>query len=213
MHAFPSFLRCSAEPLLQVDSKINTIRLDLVDTLPCFETLLDLYHRRIYNLVFRLIGNADEAADLTQETFIRAYEAYSRFRGTSEAVYPWLCRIAVNNCKNKFREQSRRRQFEPVSLDSSPGSDADGSCFEIGDETLNPANVLERKELDEKVQEAISALPPDYRTVLVLRDMQGLTYKEIADATGLSLDNVKVRLFRGRGVVRRKLSAYIVTRF
>lgn len=175
---------------------------------PSFEVLIQLFHKKIYNLSYRLLGNADDAADLTQETFVRAYSAYPRFSGTLEAAYPWLCRIAVNGCKNRFRELSRRQQYEALSLDDI-ASDEPPIQISANDGSSNPVGVFERRELETKVQEAIQALPPEFRVVVVLRDMQGLSYREISDVTGLTLEAVKARLFRGRAVIRRRLSAYL----
>lgn len=172
---------------------------------PSFETILRLFHKKVFNLAYRLLGDHDEAADLTQETFVRAYKAYSRFKGESEAVYPWLCRIAVNGCKNRFREMQRKNRYEGRSLDSCAEADA----FEIGDSSLDPADVVQRQDLESRVQEAILSLPPEFRIVVILRDMQGLSYKEVADATGLTMETVKARLFRGRGILRRKFAPYL----
>ena len=180
------------------------------DVCPGFETVIQLFHRRIYNLVYRLLGDFEEAADLTQETFVKAYRAYPRFRGTVDAVYPWLCRIAVNSCKDKFEEKGRRSRYEALSLDESVEIEDSSLGFQVGDESANPAAVYERRELEEKIQKAIQALPPEFRVVLVLRDMQGLSYKEIVDATGLTMETLKGRLFRGRGILRRRLSPYLL---
>lgn len=172
---------------------------------PSFETLLKLFHKRVFNLAYRLLGDFDEAADLTQETFVKAYKAYRRFRGTSDAAYPWLCRIAVNGCKNRFKELERRNRYETRSLDGGPESDG----LEIGDGSADPAGIVERQDLENRIQEAIQALPPEFRVVVILRDMQGLTYKEIADATGFTIETVKARLFRGRGILRRRFAPYL----
>lgn len=170
-----------------------------------FETVLRLFHRKVYNLAYRLLGDRDEAADLTQETFVKAYKAYGRFNGASDAVYPWLCRIAVNGCKNRFRELQRRNRLEAWSLDGP----ANAQDIEIGDKSVDPAGIVERRDLEARVQEAIQSLPPEFRVVVILRDMQGLTYKEVADATGLTLETVKARLFRGRGILRRRFAPYL----
>ena len=175
---------------------------------PDFETVLQLYHKRIYNLIYRLLGNFDEAADLTQETFVNAYKAYPRFRGATQAVYPWLCQIAVNSCKNKYKEMDRRGSREAFSLDGHLGEDSDIS-MEFGDDSANPEGIFERQELESRVLEAMQELPSEFRIVVVLRDMQGLSYKEISDATGLTLDLVKIRLYRGREILRRRLAPYI----
>jgi RNA polymerase sigma-70 factor (ECF subfamily) len=182
---------------------------DAAEARPDFETVLRLFHKRVYNLAYRILGNSDEAADLTQETFVKAYKAYSGFRGTSQAVYPWLCRIAVNGCKNRFREMGRRSEYEVLSLDEPVETQDSAVQLEIGDESMNPAGVLERRELEAKIQESIQVLPPELRLVVVLRDMQGLSYREIVDATGLTMETVKIRIHRGRGLLRRRLAPYL----
>ncbi|NLN79538.1 MAG: sigma-70 family RNA polymerase sigma factor [Armatimonadetes bacterium] len=176
-----------------------------------FDGLLDSYEKPIYNLALRLLGDADEAADLTQDTFLAAYKAWDSFRGDSTA-YTWLYRIAVNLCKNKFRERGRRQHFEGLSLDSGSDYNFDPSDTwkdRVKDASDTPDEALERKELKELIEEAIEQLPPDYRIVAVLRDLQGLSYAEIAVAADLSVDVVKTRLARARGMLRRRLGAYL----
>lgn len=118
--------------------------------LPSFDRLLRVYHKRVYNLAYRLLGDPDDAADLTQETFVKAYKAYPGFHGVPAAVYPWLCKIAVNGCKNRFKELGRRNRFEAFSLDEPVGDDSD-LTFEAGDDTADPAGLFERQELEGKI--------------------------------------------------------------
>jgi len=157
----------------------------------------------VFNLIYRLVGDYDEAADLTQDAFVAAYRAYGDFRGEC-SVYTWLCRIAVNRCKNRFRERDRQRLHESGSLDGGgdeiPGASASAAA---------PDKAVEAQELREMIEQAVSGLPEDYRVVSVLRDMQGLSYQEIAEATETSLDNVKVRLSRARAMLRRRLAPYL----
>jgi RNA polymerase sigma-70 factor (ECF subfamily) len=181
----------------------------MVDGYPSFDIVLELFHRKVYNLVYRLLSDRDEAADITQEVFVKAYKAYSRFDGSSSAIYPWLCRIAVNSCKNKFKEIGRRSRYEVMSLDDPIDAEESGSSMDIRDDTANPAGILQQQELAVAINDAIGQLPPEYRVVVVLRDMQGLSYKEISDATGLTMDVVKIRLYRGREILRRRLSPYM----
>ena len=174
-----------------------------------FDELVDRYERRIFNLIYRIIGDFDEAADLTQDTFVAAYRAFDNFRADS-ATYTWLYRIAVNVCKNRFRERSRQRGVEALSLDDQE------MCFieHVTDGGLSepiptPEKALEREEMRRLVEEAITDLPEDYRIVAVLRDIHGLTYREIAEAVDLSIDVVKTRLARARGMLRRRLQHYL----
>ena len=170
-----------------------------------FDDLVDRYEKPIYNLILRLIGDREEAADLTQDTFVAAYKAVSTFRGES-SVHTWLHRIAVNKCKNRIKEFDRRRGLEGGSLDAEyeavlPAREPRGPA--------TPQVALERKELRERIERAISQLPSDYRIVAVLRDLQGLSYEQVAQAADLSVDVVRTRLARAREMLRRKLAPYL----
>lgn len=174
-----------------------------------FDTLVDRYEKPIFNLIYRLVGDREEAADLAQETFVAAYRSLAGFRGES-SVYTWLYRIAVNKCKNKFKQDDRRREYEGLSLDT----DVEGADDRIGGRHFAaldaPDAALERKELKQRIEQAICQLPPDYRIVAVLRDLHGLPYEDIAKAADLSIDVVRTRLARARGMLRRKLEPYLV---
>jgi len=172
-----------------------------------FDSLVDSYEKTIYNLVYRLLGDREEAADVTQETFVAAYRSWGSFREES-AVYTWLYRIAVNLCKNRFRDRDRRREHEWLSLDD-PGPHLSGGSDTYMDEKPTPEALIERKELKEMIEQAISQLPLDYRIVAVLRDLQGLSYADIAVAAEVSVDVVKTRLARARGMLRKRLGAYL----
>jgi len=175
-----------------------------------FDELLDRHEKAVFNLIYRLVGDYEEAADLTQETFVAAYRSFHAFRGESE-VFTWICQIAVNKCKNKFKERTRRRRFEFLvrDLKQEDGETVEDDSGMSGVEERTPFTELEKKELQEKIMVAISGLPDDYRLVVVLRDLQGLSYQEIADMVGISLDALKSRLHRGRTLLRQKLSPYL----
>jgi RNA polymerase sigma-70 factor (ECF subfamily) len=174
-----------------------------------FDELVAKYERKIFNLIYRHVGDAEDAADLTQDTFVRAYQAYGRFRGESK-VYTWLCQIALNACKNRFRQRDRQKPYLGPSLDEPLADDENESRLrEIPDVTSEPGKLYERHELRQVVERAIESLPPDYKGVILLRDVQGLAYQEIAEATGLTLEAVKTRLHRARLMLRRKLEPYL----
>lgn len=170
-----------------------------------FDDLVDRYEKPIYNLIFRLVGDREEAADLTQDTFVAAFRSFGALREESSA-HTWLCRIAVNRCKNRFKEYDRRRGLEGGSLDADADI-AEPAWTAYGSGT--PHLALERKELRERIERAIGQLPGDYRIVAVLRDLQGLSYEEIAEAADLSVDVVRTRLARARAMLRRKLAPYL----
>jgi RNA polymerase sigma-70 factor (ECF subfamily) len=170
-----------------------------------FDTIIDRYEKPIYNLIYRLVGDVEEAADLTQETFVAAYRSFSEFRGES-SIYTWLYRIAVNKCKNAFKDRDRRRLHESAELP------AEVELKQLSDpgKTGQPDAEFERKELRVRVERAISELPIDYRIVAVLRDLHGLAYDEIAQATGLSVNVVRTRIARARAMLRRKLEPFLI---
>lgn len=178
------------------------------DQLLSFDEIVAKYEKRVFNLIYRHINDYDDAADLTQETFINAYRAFGRFRGDSK-VYTWLCQIALNACKNRFRQRDRARPLTGPSLDEPAEEGSGASPRDLPDWTHAPDCIFERKELGQQIQVAIAALPLDYRTVVILRDLQGLTYQEIAEVTGLTLETVKTRLHRGRLMLRRRLEPYV----
>jgi RNA polymerase sigma-70 factor (ECF subfamily) len=155
-----------------------------------------------------MLGDYEEATDLTQETFISAFRHFDRFRGESK-VFTWLYQIARNLCINRVRQRERQRGMRIESLDQPRDSDDDdGLTREVADWSQSPHRVLENKELRDKLLAAIDALAPDYKEVLMLREFESLSYNEIVERTGLTLENVKTRLSRARGMLRRKLGPY-----
>lgn len=171
-----------------------------------FEALLDAYEKPIFNLIYRLVGDMEEAADLTQETFVAAFKAYGSFRKSS-SEYTWLYRIAVNKCKNCFRERERKGLAGYLSLEDDDNTTPEDLL--MGHKEEAPHEKIERKELHEKILWAVQTLPVDYKIVFVLRDMHGLSYKEIAETEDLGVDVVRTRLARARGMLRKKLEGYL----
>lgn len=179
-----------------------------------FEEVVERYHGRVFQLAYRYLGDYDEACDLTQDTFVRAYAAWNEFRGEAQ-IYTWLYRIAINLCHNQQKKLQRRRRVEWMSLDSAPDHEAaKGSARtasrEVADEGPLPLQLLESDELRRRLHQALRELPDNYRTVIILRDIEGLTYEEIARITDSTLEAIKSRLFRARGAVRRLLEPYLL---
>ena len=174
-----------------------------------FDSLVNKYHKKIFNVIYRKIGDFEEATDLTQETFLNAFKHYDRFRGDAK-VFTWLYTIATNLCINRMRQRERQRGLRIESLDQPRDLDEeDGLTREVADFTNAPQVVLEEKELRQRILAAVDSLPPDYKEVVLLREFHDMSYNEIVVATGLSLENVKTRLSRARGMLRRKLEPYI----
>ncbi|NIM66637.1 MAG: sigma-70 family RNA polymerase sigma factor [Armatimonadetes bacterium] len=175
-----------------------------------FEDLFTCYERKIFNLILRLVGDYEEATDLTSDTFVQALRGLPKFRRQSQP-YTWLYRIAVNLCKNHFRRKAHRARFFAFSLDQGRESDGEESTPEIEDCRYEPGRVLEERELQREVEKAIGALAPDLRMAVVLRDFQGLSYQEMAEILDCSLEAIKSRLFRARAALRKSLAAHVST--
>jgi RNA polymerase sigma-70 factor (ECF subfamily) len=173
-----------------------------------FAEVTERYYRRIYNLICYQVGDQDEAADLTQETFIKAYRAFHAFKGESR-VSTWLWRIALNMCKSSYRKRARRESIMPVSLDAEVTTEEGEVSREVPDWSICPESILQRQELRAQVQRAIQSLPEPYRVAIILCDIEGCSYQEIADITQISVQAVKSRIHRGRRMLRQKLESYV----
>ena len=172
-----------------------------------FEQIQQKYESKIFNLILRLVNNHEDAQDLTVETFLNAYRAWDRFRGEAR-VSTWLHQIALNNCKNRFKQRDRQREREPISLDDAIDTDSGELGREVPDWRGVPESVLLEKELSGQIQRAIDALAPEYKEVLVLCEMEDMSYEEIARVTGLTIPAVKTRLHRARKMIQRRLEPY-----
>jgi len=170
-----------------------------------FEQLFQQYHRGIYNTIYQMTRNEADAADLTQEVFVRAYRALPRLQ-TPEAFTSWLYRIAVNLSRNWLRDRGRVR-IESLEL---PGDDGEeGNTREIADPTGDPSVLVQTQDLQERVQKAVAGLSPDHRTVVTLHHLQGMPVEEIARVLDCSIGTVKSRLSRARDHLKRKLAGYV----
>lgn len=157
-----------------------------------FEQLVTAYEKNVYNLALRMVGDPDDAADITQETFIKAYRALGSFRGDSK-FSSWIYRIASNVCLDFLRSRSRRAQV-PLSFEN---EDAEGE-IELPDMSQNPEKVLMKKLSMEAVRRGMEKLPPKQRQILVLRELCGLSYAELAQTLSVEEGTVKSRIFRAR---------------
>lgn len=166
-----------------------------------FNQLVRLYEVRVYNLCYRMLGDSDTAADVTQDTFIAAYRNLNRFRGGM--FRSWLFRIATNACYDALRARKRRPSVSlsgPTDLDDAP-------AFDLPDLGESPDERAMRLELSAAIQRGIDQLPEDQRIVIILSDVQGLAYEEIAQVTSTNLGTVKSRLSRARARLRDILRA------
>jgi len=167
-----------------------------------FDLLVLKYQHKIVAVVSRFIKDHAEVQDVTQEAFIKAYRALANFRGES-AFYTWMYRIAINTAKNHLVSRSRRPPSSDVDLD-----DAE---FYSGADLLRdndtPENQLFRDQLETAVHEAIRALPEDLRSAVTLRELEGLSYEDIAEVMGCPVGTVRSRIFRAREAIDRTVQA------
>lgn len=172
-----------------------------------FDTLVNRYSADVYSLLYRLTSDPEEAADLTQETFLRALRSIKNFRGRSE-LKTWLFRIAINESRNRFRWWKRRRRDQTLSLDANVG-DSETQVWEtISDNSISPEDEVLRQERTKALTEALGSLKPIYREAIVLCDIEGLSYEECAEALETNIGTVKSRISRGRDELRRQLKGF-----
>jgi RNA polymerase sigma-70 factor (ECF subfamily) len=163
--------------------------------------LVASHERMVYQLAFHLLGDRDEALDLSQEVFLRVFRTLPSFRGQS-ALKTWIYRIAINQARNRQRWWRRRRRSDQVQLEQHVLEH--GDLQQPGD-TDSPHRALARKELARKLWSALDGLPFDQRTVVVLREIDGMSYEEIAESLDVAIGTVKSRLTRARQTLRREL--------
>jgi len=169
-----------------------------------FNRLVLSYQNRVYGLCYRITGNLEEAEEVAQEIFLTVYKALRDFRGDSR-FSTWLYRITVNHCKNRMKYLGRRGYFQSESYDQ-PVEVEDGEVSrQIRSEDMDAAALLEQRETQELVQRKINELDEEHREVILLRDMEGLSYQEIADILGLREGTVKSRIHRARLELKAKL--------
>ena len=166
-----------------------------------FEKLVTEYEKAVYAIAQRMTGNPEDAADMTQETFIKAYNSLGSFRGDSKFSV-WLYRIANNVCLDFLRSRSRK----PTVLLSVEDDEGEETQLDVADESQSPELLLERGLTRDAVRRGLDTLPPDYKQILLLREIQGLSYEEIALALGIDLGTVKSRIFRAR----KKLCTFLI---
>lgn len=169
-----------------------------------FEVLVVRHQKRMLNVAYRMLGDYDEACDVVQEAFLAAWRAIRSFRGEAK-FSTWLYGIAVNRARNRIRQSQGRSRRETVPIDDPGGPDAGGLRREVPDCGESADGRLERKEIEARVRQCIAALEAEHREVLVLRDIQGFSYEEIAGMLDLPEGTVKSRLFRARAVLKDSL--------
>ena len=175
-----------------------------------FDILINRFSADVYALLFRFTENAEEAKDLTQETFLRVIQAVKDFRGEA-SLKTWIFRIAINQARNRRRWWKARRQNVTVSLDAAQTrNDGSGDTQNLRDtladnQSISPEAEVLQREQSAQLRQALHELPAQFREAVILRDIKGLSYEEIAQALDTSIGTVKSRIARGRDELRKKL--------
>ena len=164
-----------------------------------FETLLTRYEKRVYSLAYHYAGNEQDAMDISQEVFLRVYRFLPQFNEESQ-FSTWLYRVTSNVCKDYLRKRNAR-----AAASLSGEEDGEEYLIEAPDLRYNPEDALEQKEMRREIRESLARLTPDHREILIMRDVLGLTYEEIAGSLELEEGTVKSRIARAREKLRQKL--------
>ncbi|HXX01990.1 MAG TPA: sigma-70 family RNA polymerase sigma factor [Candidatus Acidoferrales bacterium] len=172
--------------------------------------LIGEFQQPVYGLVYRIVNDPADAADTTQDVFLKVFRGMKHFHGSS-SLKTWIYRIALHEAANRrrwwFRHKARETSIEPVESDAGIGSEAMQAA--LTDQGDSPFDNVAHREVQRRVEEEVQKLPEPYRTTLILRDLEDMSYEEIAEVLEISLGTVKSRLTRGRETLRQKLSEYV----
>ncbi len=193
------------KPVGSSDQDAALVRAIQAGDMAAFDQMVVKHKDKLFNMVYWFLGDYQEANDCSQEIFIKVFKSIKKFRSES-SFSTWLYRIAINTCKNRLKSSAYRWKKKTVPLENPESSEDGNLSYKIHNDSPSPANELEKKERLMMIQKAINALPQEQNRVVVLRDIQGLSYQEIVDVTGLNLGTVKSRLARARMELRNKLN-------
>jgi RNA polymerase sigma-70 factor, ECF subfamily len=169
-----------------------------------FEILVNRYQKQMFNIAFRMTGSYEDTCEIVQEAFLSAYRSIRKYRGEAK-FSTWLYSITINQTRSRLKETRNRTLHEELTIDDPPGEESGFPAEQIASGQIGVAEQVEQKEINEKVQECINALDDEHREVLVLRDIQGFSYEEMAAMLKLPDGTVKSRLFRARLLLKDSL--------
>jgi RNA polymerase sigma-70 factor (ECF subfamily) len=176
-----------------------------------YDELVRTYSASIFHVAYRMLGDSAESSDVVQEIFLKVFRNIGGFKGEA-ALKTWIFRIALSEILNRLRWWKRRRRFATMSLDEQPNGNGTISAHAVASPSPTPEEVLQSKEEEGAIQEALGKLSKDHRSIIVLRDIEGFSYNEIADVLGVSVGTVKSRLARARGDLKKSLVRYLSVR-
>ena len=171
-----------------------------------YDELVRVYSTSIYHVAYRMLGDTADASDTVQEIFLKVFRNIGGFKGEA-ALKTWIFKIAFSEILNRLRWWKRRHRYTTLSLDESPNGNAPGAG--VADAGPTPEEVLQAKERETAIQQALWRLSQEHRSIIVLRDIEGFSYNEIADVLGISMGTVKSRLARARADLKKSLMRYL----
>jgi len=183
---------------------LELVRLVQAGEKKAFDILVLKYQQKVVNIVMRYVRDQSTAMDISQETFIKAYKGLRNFRGDS-AFYTWLYRIAINTAKNYLVTMSRRLPATDIDAQEAEQYDSATGLREVGD----PQGELQKDEVHQAIIKTVQQLPDDLRTAITLREIEGFSYEEIAEAMGCPIGTVRSRIFRAREAIEANIAPYM----
>jgi RNA polymerase sigma-70 factor (ECF subfamily) len=176
-----------------------------------YDELVRTYSASIFHVAYRMLGDTAEASDVVQEIFLKVFRNIGGFKGEA-ALKTWIFKIAFSEILNRLRWWKRRHRFSTFSLDDQPNGNGTGAGLTVPSANPTPEQALQSKEQEASIQEALGKLSREHRSIIVLRDIEGFSYNEIADVLGVSIGTVKSRLARARSDLKKSLMRYLSVR-
>jgi RNA polymerase sigma-70 factor (ECF subfamily) len=171
-----------------------------------YDELVRGYNASIFHVAYRMLGDSGDASDVVQEIFLKVFRNINGFKGES-SLKTWIFRIAFSEILNRLRWWKRRYRHATVSLDEDQNGNGHG--YRLSDATPGPEQILQSKEQEQAIQQALKKLSSDHRSIIILRDIEGFSYGEIAEVLGVSIGTVKSRLARARADLKKSLMRYL----
>jgi RNA polymerase sigma-70 factor (ECF subfamily) len=171
-----------------------------------YDELVRVYNTSLFHVAYRMLGDSAEASDVVQDIFLKVFRNIDGFKGEA-SLKTWIFRIAFSEILNRLRWWKRRYRYATLSLDDDHNGNGNG--LHLSDSQPTPQQALESKEQETAIQQALGKLSGDHRSIIVLRDIEGFSYGEIADVLGISIGTVKSRLARARGDLKKSLMRYL----
>src|SRR2546428_13748562 len=175
-----------------------------------YDELVRVYSTSIYHVAYRMLGDGADASDVVQDIFLKIFRNIGGFKGEA-ALKTWIFKIAFTEILNRLRRWKHRHRYATLSLDESPNGNTPGDG--VADAGPTPEEVLQAKEREDAIQQVLRRLSHEHRSIIVLRDIEGFSYTEIADVLGISMGTVKSRLARARADLKKSLMRYLSVRY